>query len=134
MGFFDMFRKPAPATAPAASAFTGQLGAQPAPVEFTEQSLQNDPSALGKLIAEGFQHGNVQVMGDLTSITAEQKAKLAKYGIDLDALTTAAIASPMPFAAHVDDHISQLERLTALHQAGTLTDAELEAEKKKILG
>jgi len=42
---------------------------------------------------------------------------------------------PTPAAAAADDErINQLERLSSLHAAGTLTDEELAAEKARILG
>lgn len=46
----------------------------------------------------------------------------------------AAPAPPAPAPAGEDDHIARLERLAALHEKGVLTDDELAAEKRKVLG
>ena len=41
--------------------------------------------------------------------------------------------SAPPSASSMDDKIAQLRELAALREAGVLTDAELEAQKEKIL-
>jgi hypothetical protein len=46
----------------------------------------------------------------------------------------ASAASTGPLGGSGDDRIAALERLAALHAQGILTDAELEAEKRRILG
>jgi hypothetical protein len=47
--------------------------------------------------------------------------------------TPAAAAAPAQAAARRDDHLGQLERLSALHNDGTLTDEEFVAEKALLL-
>ncbi len=47
--------------------------------------------------------------------------------------TPAAAAAPAQTAARSDDHLGQLERLSALHNDGTLTDDEFAAEKALLL-
>ncbi len=42
-------------------------------------------------------------------------------------------ATPAPGAVSTEERLAQLERLAALHSAGILTDAELAAEKARIL-
>jgi hypothetical protein len=45
----------------------------------------------------------------------------------------AAVAAPTPAVAGTDDHLGRLERLSALHHDGTLTDDEFAAEKALLL-
>jgi hypothetical protein len=122
-------------------------------------ALQGDPSSLGKLVGGGLLGGaNVQVVGDVSHLTEDQKAKLRMFGIDPDALIAAAkngsnvganfttidatgtdlgatIANAFgASAAAADDSVSKLERLAALKDRGVITDAEFDQEKKKILG
>lgn len=105
-------------------------------------ALRGDPNSLAQLIGGGLLGGmgasNVQVIGDMSQITEDQKAKLRMFGLDPDALFAAAQGGAASFAtvgvSTRDDNISRLERLTALRDKGTLTQAEFEAEKKKILG
>lgn len=129
MGILDIFRKPtepSPANAP---------GSGPA---ITPQPV--DPEPLAHLVGGGML-GNVQVIGDTTHITQEQRDKLKAFGIDLDAVIasggTSGLSglqmSGLQFGAP-DDSVSKLERLAALRDRGALTEAEFAAEKKKLLG
>lgn len=106
-------------------------------------ALRGDPNSLAQLIGGGLLGGasNVQVIGDMSQITEDQKAKLRMFGLDPDALLAASQAGGTVSASFAtvgtpggDDRISQLERLTALKDKGTLSASEFEAEKKRILG
>jgi Short C-terminal domain len=44
------------------------------------------------------------------------------------------VATPAQPTGLTDEGLEQLKQLGALHESGVLTDAEFEAEKKKILG
>jgi hypothetical protein len=44
------------------------------------------------------------------------------------------VPAPAPSSAGGGDHLAQLERLAKLRGSGTLTDAEFEQQKAKILG
>jgi Short C-terminal domain len=69
---------------------------------------------------------------DLSQLSEDKKAKLRMLGIDPNALA-AAQAGAAPGGTSDNDHVSKLERLAKLHETGALTDAEFEAEKKKVL-
>lgn len=110
MGILDIFRAPQ----------EPQPGAAPAPA----------PDSLAELVGGGML-GNVQVIGDTTHITQEQRDKLKAFGIDLDAVIASGGVTNVQFGG--DDTISQLERLAALRDRGALTEVEFAAEKKKLL-
>jgi hypothetical protein len=120
-------------------------------------ALRGEPDALAKLVGGGMLGDTVQIIGDPSHITPEAKAKLAAFGIDIDALIAGAAQADggaTPFtvvpglgsvsglvsglasgsASGSDDVVSKLERLQALRTNGTLTDAEFESGKKMILG
>lgn len=107
-------------------------------------ALRGDPNSLSQFLGGGLLGGlnaaNVQVIGDPSQLTEDQKSKLRMFGLDPDALIAAAQSGGTVSTSFAtvgtppDDRISQLERLTALKDKGTLTEAEFEAEKKKILG
>ncbi|MCA0216954.1 MAG: hypothetical protein LCH43_06325 [Actinobacteria bacterium] len=124
-------------------------------------ALRGEPDALAKLVSGGMLGDTVQIIGDPSHITPEAKAKLAAFGIDIDALIAGAAQAgggATPFtvvpglgsvsgsasgsvsgsvsgsASGSDDVVSKLERLQALRTNGTLTDAEFESGKKMILG
>jgi hypothetical protein len=125
-------------------------------------ALRGEPDALAKLVGGGMLGNTVQVIGDPSHITPEAKAKLAAFGIDIDALIAGAAQAGggaqaagataftvMPglgvgsgsaagavfgSVSGSDDVVSKLERLQALRTNGTLTDAEFESGKKMILG
>lgn len=93
------------------------------------------------LFGTGFlSNASVQVVGDVSSLTEEQKAKLRMFGLDPEALIaaatngTSATATFATMGAPADDTISQLERLAALRDKGAITEAEFAAQKAKILG
>jgi hypothetical protein len=56
---------------------------------------------------------------------------LAEHGINVDVAQGATFGVSAPSA---EDPLDRLKKLGDLHTAGVLTDAEFEAEKKKILG
>lgn len=112
MGILDIFRAPK----------EPQPGTGPVPA----------PDSLAELVGGGML-GNVQVIGDTTHITQEQRDKLKAFGIDLDAVIAAGGVSNVQFGAP-DDSVSKLERLAALRDRGALTEAEFAAEKKKLIG
>jgi hypothetical protein len=112
-------------------------------------ALRGEPDALAKLVGGGMLGNTVQVIGDPSHITPEAKAKLAAFGIDIDALIAGAaqagggatpftvlpvLGSASGSGSGSDDVVSKLERLQALRDKGTLTDAEFESGKKMILG
>ena len=108
-------------------------------------ALRGEPDALAKLVGGGMLGSTVQVIGDPSHITPEAKAKLAAFGIDIDALIAGAaqgggggtpftVLSGLTPSSGSDDVVSKLERLQALRDKGTLTDAEFESGKKLILG
>ncbi len=73
---------------------------------------------------------------DLSELSEEKKAKLRMLGIDPNALAAAqgAAAGTQAAGGAEQDRVARLERLAKLRQSGALTDAEFEAEKKKVLG
>jgi hypothetical protein len=122
-------------------------------------ALAGDPSQLTNVLGTTT-FSNVQVIGDASSVTPEQKAKLAAFGIDIDSLVAqskangtfqagsptvlegadaaAAIGQFFGGAAGnalgaAEDTTSALERLAALHTAGSLSDAEFTEAKRKLL-
>lgn len=123
-------------------------------------AMAGDPSQLTNVLGTTT-FSNVQVIGDASSVTPEQKAKLAAFGIDIDSLVAqaksngtfqeapqvmtgpAAAAAVGQFfggagaagagSASAEDTTSALERLAALHTAGSLTDAEFTEAKRKLL-
>lgn len=72
---------------------------------------------------------------DLSELSEEKKAKLRMLGIDPNGLAAAqGTAAASPTASGGDqDRVARLERLAKLRESGALTDAEFEAEKKKVL-
>jgi len=120
-------------------------------------AMAGDPSQLANVLGTTT-FSNVQVIGNASSVTPEQKAKLAAFGIDIDSLVAqaksngtfqeapsvmagsdAAAAIGQFFggaggaAVSAEDTTSALERLAALHTAGSLTDAEFTEAKRKLL-
>ena len=125
-------------------------------------ALAGDPSQLPNVLGTTT-FSNVQVIGDASTVTPEQKAKLAAFGIDIDSLVAqskangtfqanaptvltgpdaaAALgqffgggaAAALGGAAGAEDTTSALERLAALHKGGSLTDAEFTEAKRKLL-
>jgi hypothetical protein len=137
-------------------------------------AMAGDPSQLQNVIGTPT-FSNVQVMGDVSAVTPEAKAKLAAFGIDLDAIIAQSKASgtfqpgegvvmadgqdaaaamrqffgssvgaaalgaagvggsAVGSAGAVEDTATGLERLAALHRAGSLTDAEFTEAKRKLL-
>jgi Short C-terminal domain len=95
-----------------------------------------DASGVVGQIQQMFPGATVQVMGG-DQPSPEQIAKLERFtGQDLDgdgqvggAPPAAAVPEP-----DVDDRIEQLERLAKLRESGALSDAEFNAEKKRVLG
>jgi hypothetical protein len=110
-------------------------------------ALRGEPDALAQLVGGGMLGNTVQIIGDPSHITPEAKAKLAAFGIDIDALIAGAAqaggggtpVTVMPGFSGLsamtgsDDVVSKLERLQALRDKGALTDAEFESGKKMIL-
>ena len=127
-------------------------------------AMAGDPSQLQNVIGTPT-FSNVQVMGDVSQVTPEAKAKLAAFGIDIDSIIAqskaagtfqpgagvvmaggqdAAAAMSQLFGGTVgaavvgspatEDTATGLERLAALHTAGSLTDAEFTEAKRKLLG
>ena len=84
----------------------------------------------------------VNLTGDVSQLTEEQKAKLRMLGLDLDALAAAQGAGaggtgmpppPVGPETEVDERVDLLERLAKLKEQGLLTDAEFDAQKRQIL-
>jgi hypothetical protein len=95
-----------------------------------------DASGVVGQIQQMFPGATVQVMGG-GQPSPEQITKLERVtGHDLDGdgqvggpAPTAPAAEPEP-----EDRIEQLERLAKLRESGALTDAEFDAEKRRVLG
>jgi Short C-terminal domain len=95
-----------------------------------------DASGVVGQIQQMFPGATVQVMGG-GQPSPEQIAKLERFtGRDLDGDGQVGGAPPPAAAAEPDpdDRIEQLERLAKLRESGALTDAEFEAEKRRVLG
>lgn len=95
-----------------------------------------DASGVVGQIQQMFPGATVQVMGG-GQPSPEQIAKLERVtGRDLDG--DGQVGGPAPAAAAAapdpDDRIEQLERLAKLRESGALSDAEFEAEKRRVLG
>jgi hypothetical protein len=125
-------------------------------------AMGGDPSQLANVLGTTT-FSNVQVIGDASSVTPDQKAKLAAFGIDIDSLIAQSKASgtfqpgtptvlqgadaaaalgqffggaggaAITAAATAEDTTSALERLAALHTGGSLSDAEFTEAKRKLL-
>ena len=91
-------------------------------------AMRGEPNP-GQSFSGGFSGAQVQFAGDPSRLTEDQKAKLRALGIDPNQIPGAA-AQPAP----PPDPIAQLERLAALRAQGILSDAEFEAQKRRILG
>lgn len=121
--------------------------------EPTQVSVQSGAGELPEQIAELMRgltaHGaqvnstSVEIVGDLSKITDEQRAKLRAFGIDLDQVAAgdASGIAPLfdaafmtPTTADADDTLSRLERLQRLREQGVLTEAEFAEQKRRILG
>ena len=93
-----------------------------------------------------FSAQNVPIVGDVSALSDEQRAKLRMLGIDVDAPAGAAgagggaapgsaTAGRAPDDGADDDaRLARLERLAALRAQGMLTDEEFEEQKRRILG
>jgi hypothetical protein len=81
--------------------------------------------------------GGAQVVNlsgqDLADLPEEKKQKLRALGIPVPESPASAAAAPAGEDDAIDDRLDQLERLTKLKDAGALTEAEFEAQKKQIL-
>jgi hypothetical protein len=94
----------------------------------------------GEQVAGGFTTQSVEIVGDVSSLTDDQRAKLEMLGIDLETLVNAAQAGTTVTWGAPDDgagddaRLARLERLAALRAQGVLTDAECEEQKRRILG
>ena len=64
-------------------------------------ALAGDPSQLANVLGTTT-FSNVQVIGDASTVTPEQKAKLAAFGIDLDSLVAQSKANGTFQAGHAD--------------------------------
>lgn len=95
----------------------------------------------GEAPSPGAMGANVQVVNasgtDPRLLPEEKKAKLRMLGIDPDELAVRQGFGPAPVSADSDDEVDeQLARLTKLGQlrdAGVLTQAEFEEQKRRIL-
>jgi len=70
---------------------------------------------------------------DLSQLSEAKKAKLRMLGIDPNALAAAQAGAAPGAPAEPTDRVARLERLAKLRESGALSDAEFEAEKKKVL-
>jgi Short C-terminal domain len=117
----------------------------PAPPPVPDPSAHPDAGTdLSSLIQQAMASGNVYQSGNAEVIDArnvpglrDQMAKtLAQYGIQLPETPGTGAPTPgaPPAAASDEDPVAKLEKLSALHKQGVLTDAEFQAAKAKILG
>ncbi|MDW5595822.1 SHOCT domain-containing protein [Conexibacter stalactiti] len=88
---------------------------------------------------------SVEIVGDISNVSDEQRAKLRALGIDLDQLAAgdasgiaplfdAAFMTPPAAADDAEETLSRLERLQRLREQGVLTEAEFAEQKRRILG
>jgi hypothetical protein len=123
--------------------FTIEWDDMPTSRERAQDTAQALAAAMGGQGGGSFGAQNVQIDGDVTALSDEQRAKLRMLGVDVDARVGAAGArsSPGPAAAGPagedgaddDARLARLERLAALRAQGMLTDEEFEEQKRRIL-
>lgn len=102
---------------------------------------------LARTMQEAMAQGNVTWAGNAQVIDArnvpdlrDQMVKtLQQYGIQMPNVPTpgvpmAASSAAAPGASPEDDPVQKLEKLSALHKSGVLTDQEFQAAKAKVLG
>jgi len=70
----------------------------------------------------------------LTQATPETITMYREFGIRHPLDGTAAAPPPPPARSAGPDTVEELERLAAMHRAGSLTDDEFDAAKRRILG
>src|SRR4051812_37491363 len=104
--------------------FTIEWDDMPTLRERAQDTAQALAAAMGGESAGGFGTQNVQIIGDVSALSDEQRAKLRMLGIDPDALAGAAGAGAGADAdvpddgAHDDARLARLERLAALPAQG----------------
>jgi hypothetical protein len=120
----------------------------PAPPPVPDPTQAPDPETdLARTMQEAMAQGNVTWAGNAQVIDArnvpglrDQMVKaLQQYGIQMPNMPTpgvrmAASSAAAPGASPEDDPVQKLEKLSALHKSGVLTDEEFQAAKAKALG
>lgn len=76
---------------------------------------------------------SIEIVGDVSNVSDEQRAKLRALGIDIDQLAGAASAAPAG-DGDAEQTLSRLERLQRLREQGVLSEAEFAEQKRRILG
>ena len=119
------------------------------PVPDPTQALEPDISGLPAAIQEAMAQGNVTWSGNtqivdarnVPGLRAQMIETLKQYGIQMSDLPTPGVpmaaSSSAPAAgasSSEEDPVAKLEKLSALHKQGVLTDEEFQAAKAKVLG
>ena len=94
----------------------------------------------GGTIQEAMAQGNVTWSGNtqivdarnVPGVRAQMIETLKQYGIQMSNVPTPDV--PMEAASSEEDPVAKLEKLSALHKQGVLTDEEFQAAKAKVLG
>lgn len=147
MGLFDKLRR--------RDAEESPLTPPPAGLELRvgPEALAGLPKQLAALmrgeVPPGVQLGgtSIEIVGDVSNLSDEQRAKLRALGIDLDQVAAGDASGIAPLFdaafmtpttadadADADDTLSRLERLQRLREQGALTEAEFAEQKRRILG
>ena len=81
------------------------------------------------MLAAGQKRGREQAQQEMAQAEA-----LKQQGAQEAMAQQQATQAAAPAAPSTEDVIAQIEKLSALHQSGALTDEEFAAAKKKLLG
>jgi hypothetical protein len=115
------------------------------PVHDPTQAPAPDISGLPAAIQEAMAQGNVTWSGNtqivdarnVPGLRAQMIETLKQYGIQMSDVPTPGVPMAAPAAgasSSEEDPVAKLEKLSALHKQGVLTDEEFHAAKAKVLG
>ena len=108
----------------------------PDPSQAPEPDISGLPAAIQEAMAQGnvTWSGNTQIVDarNVPGLRAQMIETLKQYGIQMSNLPTPDV--PMEAASSEEDPVAKLEKLSALHKQGVLTDEEFQAAKAKVLG
>ena len=117
----------------------------PDPTQAPEPDISGLPAAIQEAMAQGnvTWSGNTQIVDarNVPGLRAQMIETLKQYGIQMSDLPTPGVpmaaSSSAPAAgasSSEEDPVAKLEKLSALHKQGVLTDEEFQAAKAKVLG
>ena len=117
----------------------------PDPTQAPEPDISGLPAAIQEAMAQGnvTWSGNTQIVDarNVPGLRAQMIETLKQYGIQMSDLPTPGVpmaaSSSAPDAgasSSEEDPVAKLEKLSALHKQGVLTDEEFQAAKAKVLG